>query len=139
MKPYRHKVAYYETDKMAVTHHSNYVRWMEEARVDFLDQIGWSFHKLEETGIVSPVIAISCNYKRSTVFDDVVEIAVSVKSFSGVKLVIEYVMKKEGDDAVVFTGTSEHCFLNTQGRPIRLQSEYPGFYEALTACIEKKD
>lgn len=139
MKPYRHKVAYYETDKMAVTHHSNYVRWMEEARVDFLDQIGWSFHKLEETGIVSPVIAISCNYKRSTVFDDVVEIDVSVKSFSGVKLVIEYVMKKEGDDAVVFTGTSEHCFLNMQGRPIRLQTEYPGFYKALTACIEKKD
>ncbi|MBO4319203.1 MAG: acyl-CoA thioesterase [Treponema sp.] len=137
MNVYRHKVAYYETDKMAVTHHSNYIRWMEEARVDFLDQIGWSFHKLEETGIVSPVISINCNYKRSTVFDDVVEIEASIKSFSGVKLVIEYVMKKAGEDTVVCTGTSEHCFLNAQGRPIRLQSEYPGFYEALMNCVKK--
>ena len=43
MKPYIHKINYYETDKMGITHHSNYVRFMEEARVYFLDQIGWSF------------------------------------------------------------------------------------------------
>ena len=51
MKPYTHKVNYYETDKMGITHHSNYVRFMEEARVDFLDQIGWSFIDLENKGI----------------------------------------------------------------------------------------
>ena len=38
---YTHRVKYYETDKMGVTHHSNYVRWMEEARVDFMDKIGY--------------------------------------------------------------------------------------------------
>ena len=32
---YIHTVQYYETDKMGITHHSNYIRWMEEARVDF--------------------------------------------------------------------------------------------------------
>ena len=52
MKAYIHKVNYYETDKMGITHHSNYVRWMEEARIDFLDQLGWSFIKLEEEGII---------------------------------------------------------------------------------------
>ena len=36
MTPYCHKVQYYETDRMGVTHHSNYIRWMEEARVDLL-------------------------------------------------------------------------------------------------------
>lgn len=35
MEPYLHKVQYYETDKMGIVHHSNYIRWMEEARVDF--------------------------------------------------------------------------------------------------------
>ena len=48
---YRHIVQYYETDKMGITHHSNYIRWMEEARIDFLSQIGWSYTKLEEKGI----------------------------------------------------------------------------------------
>ena len=55
---YQHKIQYYETDKMLVTHHSNYIRWMEEARVDFLDRIGWSYMKLEELGIISPVISV---------------------------------------------------------------------------------
>ena len=41
MQKYRHIVQYYETDKMGITHHSNYIRWMEEARIDFLRQIGW--------------------------------------------------------------------------------------------------
>ena len=35
IKPYIHRVHYYETDRMGVTHHSNYIRMMEEARVDF--------------------------------------------------------------------------------------------------------
>ena len=58
MKPYIHKVQYYETDKMGITHHSNYVRWMEEARIEFLDQIGWSYVRMEEEGIISPVLAV---------------------------------------------------------------------------------
>ena len=60
MKPYRHTVQYYETDKMGITHHSNYIRWMEEARVDFLAQIGWDYAMLEEMGVISPVIGIEC-------------------------------------------------------------------------------
>lgn len=45
MQKYRHIVQYYETDKMGITHHSNYIRWMEEARIDFLRQIGWGLCK----------------------------------------------------------------------------------------------
>ena len=47
MKPYIHTVQYYETDCMGITHHSNYIRWMEEARVDFLTQVGWPLKTLE--------------------------------------------------------------------------------------------
>ena len=56
MEVYRHKVQYYETDKMGITHHSNYIRWMEEARIWFLSEIGFSYAKLEEMGMVSPVL-----------------------------------------------------------------------------------
>ena len=45
MKNYTHSVQYYETDRMGITHHSNYIRWMEEARIDFLRQIGWKSEK----------------------------------------------------------------------------------------------
>ncbi|MCQ2558501.1 MAG: acyl-CoA thioesterase, partial [Oscillospiraceae bacterium] len=90
MNSYMHTVQYYETDRMGITHHSNYVRWMEEARVDFLKQIGWDYAKLEELGIVSPVVELNCSYKNSTTFADEVQINVSIKEFRGVRLVLHY-------------------------------------------------
>ena len=131
MKAYRHKVQYYETDKMGITHHSNYIRWMEEARIDFLTRIGFSYAKLEEMGIISPVIAVSCRYMNPTTFDDEIDIAVEVSEFRGVKLRLKYVMK-DASGKVVCESTSEHGFLNREGRPVRMKQEFPELFAALT-------
>lgn len=131
---YIHTVQYYETDKMGITHHSNYIRWMEEARVDFLSQIGWKFAKLEAMGIVSPVLSVTCDYKYPTRFADKVYIRVSVKEFKGVKLFLGYEMKNE-EGKVVCVGTSSHAFLDTDGMPIRMKREFPELYETLSSLI----
>lgn len=130
MNTYRHTVQYYETDKMGITHHSNYIRFMEEARVDFLSQIGWDYDRLEKMGIASPVTAIECRYKSPTTFADVISVEVWVEELKGVRLKIGYEMKAD-NGTHVFEAHSEHCFLNTEGRPIRIQRECPEFYEAL--------
>ncbi|MBR6018872.1 MAG: acyl-CoA thioesterase [Lachnospiraceae bacterium] len=134
---YTHVVQYYETDKMGITHHSNYIRWMEEARVDFLSQIGWDYAKLEAAGIFSPVLNVSCDYKKTTTFSDKVTIRVSVQELRGVKLHLAYEMKNE-EGTVVCLATSSHAFLNTDGKPIRLQQEQPGLFAALSSLIEEK-
>ena len=54
---------------MGVTHHSNYIRWMEEARVHFLDQTGWGYFRVEEEGMISPVIGINGKYLEITESD----------------------------------------------------------------------
>lgn len=133
---YQHIVQYYETDKMGITHHSNYIRWMEEARIDFLSKIGWSYAKLEEEGIISPVIAVESKYMKTTTFMDKVNIEVIVSEFKGVKLKLKYIMKKE-DGNIVCEAASEHCFLNEQGRPIKLNKDYPLFYAALMEQIKE--
>jgi len=125
IKDYIHKVQYYETDKMGIVHHSNYIRWMEEARVSFLDKIGFGFAKLEDMGIVSPTIMINCNYKDPTKFDDEVSINVTVKEYSGVRLIIKYVMTNLSTGKTVLIGESGHCFTNKEGFPIRLKNELP--------------
>ena len=51
IKPYSRKANYYETDQMGIIHHSNYIRWFEEARVDFLEQIDFGYNKTVECGI----------------------------------------------------------------------------------------
>lgn len=138
MDIYRHVVQYYETDKMGITHHSNYIRWMEEARVDFLRQIGWDYAKLESDGIISPVIEVSCRYKRGTTFSDEVFIAVSVREFKGLRLVLAYDMK-DAEGRTVATAESEHCFVNRDGKPIRLSKEFPEFSRVLEELANSGD
>ncbi len=125
MTEYKHTVQYYETDKMGIAHHSNYVRWMEEARLDFLAKIGWPYAKFEEEGVISPVTALECNYKKTTTFPDEVTIFVFLEKYSGVRMGFRYEMKM--GDATVFEGRSEHCFLNDGGKIVSLKRTYPEF------------
>lgn len=133
MNTYKHTVQYYETDKMGITHHSNYIRFMEEARVSFLKNIGFGYDKLEKEGVISPVISISCDYKKPTTFADEIEIEISVALLTRVKFTINYVMRV-GDD-VVCTATSSHCFVSQSGRPISIQKQYPDFYNMLSGFV----
>lgn len=135
---YKHRVQYYETDKMGIVHHSNYIRWMEEARVDFLDHIGYGYDKLEADGVMSPVISVNCNYRKSTKFHDDINIDVKVKKFDGIRLVIKYLMYNEQDE-LVFEGESSHCFLDGEGRLIRLKTKFTDFYNMLASLEEKAD
>ena len=134
MQPYHHRVQYYETDMMGVTHHSNYIRWMEEARTDFMDQMGFPYTRMEAEGVRSPVRSLSCEFKRPTTFGDEVEIRVSIESFNGLRMAILYEMRNaEGE--IVFTARSEHAFLNREGRIVRMRRAMPAFCEAVEAVM----
>ena len=128
---YLRKINYYETDKMGITHHSNYVRFMEEARIYFLEQIGCSYDKMEKDGIISPVIGIECEYKRTTTFGDELRIQVEIVEYKGVKLIVAYKMINTKTEEIVFVGKSRHCFLNKEGKPIALSKQYPAYDELL--------
>ena len=127
---YRHVVQYYETDKMGITHHSNYIRWMEEARVDLLARTGWPYDRLEREGFMSPVTKVECKFIRPSTFADEIIINTYVKSFDGIRLIFEYEMKKT-DGTVICTGESGHCFINVKGKPIRADRACPEFCEEL--------
>lgn len=131
---YQHTVQYYETDKMGITHHSNYIRWMEEARVNFLSTLGYGFDRLEAEGIVSPVVSVECEYKKVTTFPETIGIEVCVEEFKGVKLKLAYTMLNEAGE-VVCRAHSVHCFLDSTGKPARLNRDNPEFYQTLMKCI----
>lgn len=132
---YTHYVQYYETDKMGITHHSNYIRWMEEARVDFLKQIGWDYARLESEGIISPVIGVSCKYKHSTTFADTITISVKIEKYSGIKLCLKYSMTNEKGESVC-EGTSEHCFLDANGKIMQINKDFPEFHAVLSELAQ---
>ena len=138
MHLYNHKVQYYETDKMGITHHSNYIRWMEESRVSFLSSIGLEYDDLEKRGVISPVIGVSCRYRKPTYFNEDITIEVSIKDYSGVKLIFNYVLKNKKDE-VVLTGESEHCFISDKGHIIIPKSAFPDIDEILVKNVEKPE
>ena len=93
MKDYIRTAKYYETDQMGVIHHSNYIRWMEEARVDMLNQLGYPYRRFEEMGYISPVLHAECEYKKSVRFDDEVRITVTLKELGRVKFTLRYAIQ----------------------------------------------
>ena len=134
---YERKINYYETDKMGVVHHSNYIRFFEEARCEFLKDTGLPYDMLESKGIMSPVLGVSCKYKKHVTFGDIIEIHTSIKEFSGVKFTVSYNVynKKTGDLCV--TGESNHCFTDTNIKPLNLKKNFPDIYEKFNSLIEK--
>ena len=135
MIEYIHKVQYYETDKMAVVHHSNYIRWFEEARVYWLAQIGCPMEDIETEDVVSPVMSVTCNYHSMVRFGDEVIVRLKVNKFNGIKLEIEYeiVDKKTGE--LRTTGCSEHCFIDGAGKLLSLKKHRPNIYENLAKSM----
>ena len=89
---YQHKVQYYETDRMGITHHSNYIRFMEEARTEWMESMGMGYDEFESLGLISPMLSVSCNYKKTTTYGDVIDIAVYLKDCAHLKIRVAYVM-----------------------------------------------
>ena len=128
---YQHFVQYYETDKMGITHHSNYIRFMEEARLDFFKKIGFDYLDFEKMGVISPVIGLNnIRYKKPSTVGDIIDIEVSVKSFNSIILTVHYQMKSK--DVLIFEGDSDHCFLSKEGKMLPLgENTFPELYHKL--------
>ena len=135
MYSYKHKINYYETDKMGITHHSNYIRFMEEARTDLLCCQGFDYAKLEEMGIISPVVSVECKYKATSTYPDVLEIFVTVEEVKAAKIRFKYIMKK-ADGIICIEAYSEHCFITKDGKIARLKKDFPEFFEAMLKLSE---
>lgn len=134
---YEHVVQYYETDQMAVVHHSNYIRWFEEARVYIFDKIGLGYKEMEENGLISPVTSVSAEFKTMTKFYDIVEIEVKFVKYSGVRLYIEYTIRDKATQEVRCLGKSEHCFIGPDGKIISIKRSHPEINDKFMEYIEE--
>lgn len=131
LKPYYHLAKYYETDQMAVVHHSNYIRWFEEARVDFLQQIGLGYDTIEAAGIYSPVLSATCEYKSSVKFNDMVIILPKLEFFNGIKMTIGYRVMDSKTKQIKAVGETKHCFVSKDFKPVSLKRDYKDMFAVL--------
>jgi acyl-CoA thioester hydrolase len=124
---FERKINYYETDRMGIVHHSNYVRFLEEARCYWLEQVDLPYAVMEENGIAIPVLGVNCNFKHGVTYGDTIVIEMFKKEYNGVKLIVEYTVTNKATGTVVMTGETTHCFTTKERKPINLKKIAPEF------------
>lgn len=140
IKPYLKKVQYYETDMMSVVHHSNYIRWFEEARMDYLEQAQFPYQGIEAQGIFIPVLEASCKYRQAVRFGETVQIETEVTHVSSVRFTLGYRVYDKAHKTLHATGSTAHCFLGQDFSPLSIQRRMPEFYQFLREhCQKTKD
>lgn len=135
MKVYEHKTQYYETDQMGIIHHSNYIRWFEEARSDYLEQLGIGYAAMEERGLLIPVLAVQCEYKTMTHFGDTVRIEMRLETYDSVRMTVVYEVKDAVTDELRCIGQTKHCFMQN-GRPVSLKRRFPDIDEIFKESLK---
>lgn len=131
---YGRKVNYYETDQMGIVHHSNYVRWMEEARLSLMEELALSYAEMERQGLLIPVLSVSCEYRLPFRYGESFQIQVFPLHFNGIKLSLGYrIYDTEGK--LHTTGESSHCFADSSMCPRSLKKSYSHIYEILQEWV----
>lgn len=100
-----------------------------------MNQIGLTYKKMEEEGIISPVLSINCNYQKMMYFDDLAIIEVKITKYTGVRFACEYKIYNQ-KHTLCTTGNSNHCFTDRSGRPINLKKIKPDFDRLFKKIIE---
>ncbi|PAV29607.1 thioesterase [Virgibacillus profundi] len=140
------RVQYKDTDRMGVVHHGNYVTWFEVGRTEWMRHHGMAYHKMEDQGLLLPVMDVNVTYKKSAYFDDCVAIFTKIANYSPVRLEFEYEARKISEEEFVRSGEKEtiesfgellakgstmHMWVNSDWKPARINKVAPEVYGVL--------
>ncbi|MBQ8810226.1 MAG: acyl-CoA thioesterase [Bacteroidales bacterium] len=122
-------VRYYETDQMGIVHHSNYVRYFECGRTDMLKKAGLPIEKIEEAGVMLPVVSVECRYKVPARLGDILKIVSIIDSLPLAKLTIRNEIFNQ-DNQLVAEGKVVLGFIDADSRrPVRCPKMLTEFFE----------
>ena len=121
-------VRYGETDQMGIVHHSNYLRYFEVARLEWLTALGVSYTSMEKKGIIMPVIDANLSYKTSALFEDYLIVHIKLEEIPKVKIKFSYEIRNQKNQ-VVCLGNTSLAFLNAKTRkPTRCPENFIDFF-----------
>lgn len=134
---YERKINYYETDRMGVVHHSNYIRYMEEARCGWMEALGIPMSLLEERGFTIPTLEINVKYLYHVTSGDVIEIRPSVTEYNGVRMTVSYEIRDRKTGKQVAEALSRHCFTTRELRPVNMKKHDPEVNGIMQSLLEE--
>tara|TARA_B110000037_G_scaffold129254_1_gene146827 strand:+ start:114 stop:509 length:396 start_codon:yes stop_codon:yes gene_type:complete len=112
-------VRYSETDQMQFVHHSNYLKYFELARLEWLTALGVSYSDMEKKGILMPVVQANLDFKTPLYFGDDFKVSVVLKNLPRATLVFDYEIINQ-KNKIICLGTTVLAFLSPNNkRPMR--------------------
>lgn len=137
IRPFIRKANYYETDQMGIIHHSNYIRWFEEARVDFMEQMDYGYERANAAGLDFAVLGVSCEYLSMVRFGETVHIRTAITRLTPSRMSIRYEVTDSETGQLRCTGETRHCyFSNETQRPVSLKKTLPELYVKFEALLQ---
>lgn len=131
------KVRYVETDKMGIVHHSKYYVWFEVARDEFIAQLNITYKKMEDMGIMMPIIETHCKYIQGAQYGDEILIKTHIEEITGVKVVFQYEVFRISDNKILAKGSTVQAFVSSKEfRIINLKRKYSELWEQINAGIK---
>ncbi len=99
------RVRYSETDQMGVVYHGNYAQYLEMGRVEWLRSMGFSYKKMENDGIMLPVISLRMNFKKSATYDDLITVTTTLTKLPMVRIEFDYEIRNEEGELLITANT----------------------------------
>ncbi|MCI7249411.1 MAG: acyl-CoA thioesterase [Clostridiales bacterium] len=138
MWEYRRRVRYYETDRMGVVHHSNYLRLLEDARMDWIRDHVMNYCDMEKMGIIIPAVSATEQFMGFLRYDDEFSVRMKLVGFTGVRMEFEYEIMNITGDEVCFRGSSVHCFTKDGDyKPISVKRKHPEIFAKFMENLQK--
>lgn len=136
---YEREINYYETDKMAVVHHSNYAKYLEECRIKMLQHYNMPMEMFEEMGYMIPVLELHGEFKESIRFGETIKIVAKVEKVTPLRFYFDYIIYDETMTHIKHKAKTSHCFINSKYQPVSMKKEVPELYEKLLAMVDKEE
>lgn len=129
-------VRYAETDRMGIVHHSNYPVWYEAGRTDFIKQAGVPYSRMEEGGILLPLIELRCCYKSFSLYEDEIIVRTRIKDMTPTRITFSYEVLRNNEPEPINTGETMHVYTNKDLKPVNLKKHAPEIFQLLYCLME---
>lgn len=128
---------YAETDQMGIIHHSVYAIWYEQARTDMLNQIGLPYDKIEELGVITPIVELNCNYHKSAHYNEEISIETKIVKFTPVKFIVKYELFNTKNE-LINSGTTTLTWVDRKSfKIVNMKKAFPEVFDKILEYVEE--
>ena len=104
---------------MGYVHHSNYPKYFEMARIEWLNSIGFSYKKFEDRGTLMPVVKLDLKFISPCYFDDLITVHISINELPKASIFFKYLITNQLKKEVAIGSTCIAFFDKKKNKIIR--------------------